>query len=215
MKRLTVLLCGVVLVFGVVGIVDADLITIGTATYLGSNYNLIYEDDSIDGGLVWLDYTKHTNNWQNQKDWASGLGDSLTVNLAPDYITNIDWSTGWRLPLAQDQTDGFNQTGSEMGHLYYESLGKPAYGPLGDASPFNNLQPFYYWSGTAYILDPDGASSFHFDYGNQYYHYTWDAWVWAMAVHPGQVSPIPEPSTILLLGSGLISLLGFRRKFRK
>jgi len=32
--------------------------TIGTANYLGSDYNLIYEDDSIYGGLVWLDYTR-------------------------------------------------------------------------------------------------------------------------------------------------------------
>lgn len=29
------------------------------------------------------------------------------------------------------------------------------------------------------------------------------------------VSPAPEPSTMLLLGSGLIGLVGFRRKFRR
>ena len=30
-----------------------------------------------------------------------------------------------------------------------------------------------------------------------------------------EVAPIPDPSTILLLGSGLVGLAGFRRKFRK
>ncbi len=66
MKKLSVFLCAMVMVFGVVGTANSALQTIGTASYDldgvgGSNpigeYNLIYEDDSINGGLVWLDYT--------------------------------------------------------------------------------------------------------------------------------------------------------------
>ena len=38
---------------------------------------------------------------------------------------------------------------------------------------------------------------------------------YAWAVRDGDVAPIPEPSTMLLLGSGFVELTGFRRKFRK
>jgi hypothetical protein len=93
-KKLLVLLCVMLFFFGIVGAANASLTTIGTASFDGETYhNLIYEDDSIDGGLVWLDYTKSQDDWQAQVDWASGLGGSLTVDLYAGVTTDIDWST--------------------------------------------------------------------------------------------------------------------------
>ncbi|NLE37071.1 MAG: hypothetical protein GX621_03505, partial [Pirellulaceae bacterium] len=78
----------------------ASPVVIGSATYSGNNYNLIYEDAR---GLVWLDYA-HVGSWQNQLTWASTLGGSLTVNLDPLYETEINWTTGWRLPNRTRET---------------------------------------------------------------------------------------------------------------
>ena len=117
-----------------VGLAQAALTTIGTATYGGSDYNLIYDDDDTGhggGGLVWLDYSNPPANWTDQKDWAAGLDLGLTYNIDSAYI--VTWNdTAWRLPDTIDgtydyscdgaTTGGYNITTSEMGHLYYTEL---------------------------------------------------------------------------------------------
>ncbi len=224
MKKIFVLFA-LVLVFGVVGTSNASLTTIGTASYDSNRdgtletFNIIYEDDSIDGGLVWLDYSRPLDLWQFTMNWASGLGSNLTVNLNPNYTTDIDWSTGWRLPLTQQTGEGYNQIGSEMGHLYYVSLGnvapsEPGYGGL-NRGPFNNLRFSDHWSATEYSPDPDQAWMFRFN-GRQGIDSKWDesdGVNCALAVHPGTVSAVPIPAAIWLIGSGLICLVGVGKKF--
>jgi hypothetical protein len=95
-------LLAIVLVLTIAAQAAASLNVIGTATYLGSEYNLIYEADSPYGPITWLDYTKGGDIWDNQVNWASGLGGSLTVTLNPGYTTSIDWTTGWRLPMLDE-----------------------------------------------------------------------------------------------------------------
>ena len=194
MKKSIVILCAMILVLGVGRVAGAALTTIGTASYLGSNYNLIYEDDQH---LVWLDYPKTDDNWPNQMSWAAGLNNPgvLTYNLYPG--TKVTWGSDWRLPSTDesvvdfsggegyqgpDQTGhysywfGFNMTNSEMGHLYYESLmnmGRVATNGtdpqlgwgLKNTCPFKTLQARYYWSGTEWSPGTNAAWYFFFDWG--------------------------------------------------
>ena len=159
MKRGLIVFIACFLLLGMTGLARASLTTIGTANYLGSDYNLIYDDDDTGyggGGLVWLDYTHSDTNWSNQVSWASGLGLFLTVTLNPGYTTDIDWTTGWRLPDTVDgswvygyegdpnndgiytYTGGYNLANSEMGHLFYTELGNLGYVATDGSAPQTN-----------------------------------------------------------------------------
>lgn len=192
MKNLTGLMFVLALVFGVTGSANAALTKIGTATYMGNDYNLIYEDDAFEGGLVWLDYTNTDLSWQGQVNWASGLGSNLTVSLDPGYTTDIDWSIGWRLPLIQGQleydTAPILKSG-DMHHLYHDSLGMtftPYGDPLEGISPFTNLRSDYYWTGTYYSTYYGSALTFTFSSGENSVFAAWSANA-ALAVHQGTV----------------------------
>ena len=248
MKRLSFFVFHVVLAFGLCAQVHAALTTIGTADYDGGSYNLIYENDSINGGLVWLDYTGtyDTSSWQNQMNWAAGLGAQLTVNLDPMYTTTIDWDTGWRLPITDeskatqsggfgwsgpdgsgnyDYWYGYNMVNSEMGHLFYESLGNKGYYATDGTHPqagwgltntgdFDNFLADGYWSGTEYSPGTDGAWFFLFGYGDQYGVGKHNSG-YALAVLPGDVSAVPIPGAVWLLGSAMAGLGWLKRSRRR
>ena len=201
------------------GTAAAELITIGTATYDGQDYNLIYEDDQ---GLIWLDYTKRRDKWPNQISWASELNaeGALSYNFNPGIT--VSWEGDWRLPKTEDgpriygndgtTTAGCNITTSEMGHLYYKSLGNLGYydtngnarpgwgGPrdqegwgLKNKGSFKNLQPYSYWSSTEYSIHPDHAWDFNMYFGCQGNFAFKDAYNYsALAVRPGKVVSVPS-----------------------
>jgi len=188
MKKIWILLSILFVIAGFSGIAWAGLTTIGTATYDGKDYKLIYEDDQ---GLVWLDYSFPDNRWPQQMSLISKLNDTgvLTYKINPGIT--INWRGPWRLPLAVDgarkngfdgtTTAGFNITTSEYGHLYYVSLGnlgyydkdgnaRPGWGKLTkdqeswglkNTAPFDNLKHSNYWTSTEYSSNPQHAWDFN------------------------------------------------------
>ncbi len=236
MKKL--FLCTTMFLLIMSGMAQARLTTIGTATYDGSNYNLIWDDDNNGKSLVWLDYTNDGNNWNNQRSWASSLNTALTINLYAGYT--VDWGgSSWRLPSTVDDggpyqygydgttTHGYNITSSEMGHLYYEELGNFGYYDtsgneqsgwgLKNIGEFQNLIASWYWFGEEFIpAATTDAWIFGMYYGNLYDNpKVFDGH--GIAVRSGQVtvSSVPVPGAILLLSAGLLWVAGLGRKSRR
>jgi len=225
MKKLILVLA---LVFCVSGVAQATLIDMGTDS-LGNK--LIYDKDY---DITWYDFTYYSAGWDDAVDWAN----NLIVDLG-DGVTIDDW----RLPTAYNPDGsvsdfGYNVTGSEMGHLYYTELGNLGFkAPNGtypqpgwdlkETGPFENLElgaGYGYWTGE------DNAPAqgqwaivdvwfFYPLYGKHDGSHKWDEYQ-ALAVYSGKIEisagdPVPEPSTMVLLGLGLAGVAAWRSKRRR
>jgi hypothetical protein len=212
MKKVSISILILSAIIGLAGMADAKLVKIGTATINSSaggvqgvegmmmgmpggdkaakEYNLIYEDDQ---GLTWLDYSNSRSSWFSQVEWAVGLNAQGALAIRLDPGVSATWEGEWRLPKSVDSgrtfgydgttTAGFNITTSELGHLYYKSLGNQGYYDsrgnqgtgwypdstwgLKNKGPFANMQVGNYWSGTEYSLLKTHAWAFSTAFGEQ------------------------------------------------
>lgn len=234
MRRLSTVLAAVIIAVGFTAQVHASLTVLGTDS-LG--YQLIY-----DSGLnvTWYDYTNGSGNWQNQNDWATNLtvlfqGQTITgwrlpqttpVNgSAYDYNWSNNGSTdqGWNISAPGSAYPG--SRASEMAYLFYYELGNSGEHALDGSTSSNyglskkgvfeeliNSGSNSYWSG----YDGTAGQVFQFSTGSGYQATAAPTWgLFAIAVHPGNVSSVPVPSAILLFGGGFAGLGVYRRRLAK
>ena len=161
-----------------------------------------------------------TMNWEDANTWAANLSFTDGVNVYDD----------WRLPSTilpdascgyQSGGDsyGYNCTGSEMGHLFYNELGGTAGQSIltsadPDLAKFANLQAYGYWSATEYAPGTGyyHGWSFYMEDGSQYPNYKSDVF-YALAVSSGDVGAVPEAETYALMLAGL-GMIGWRARRR-
>ena len=193
---------------------DTDL----NITWL-SNANLADTTDfgvggiAANGNMTWAT----ANTWISAMNTANYLGFSdwrMPTTVDPDTTCTDD--TAGSTPSGDAL--GFNCTGSEMGHLFYNELGGVAGSDIltssdPDLGKFSNISGSY-WSSTIHVpgrpfafgfTPPSGQFGFQGDTG------VTDPSVFVWAVRGG-TSAVPVPAAVWLFGSGLLGLIGIARR---
>ncbi len=231
MKQL-VMTAGLILVL--TGIVQATLVVRGSGSIVGGDgslYQLIYDKEQ---NITWLDFT-YDGTWTSTLAWAENLEvcfqrqiyDNWRLPVMDESCLTLGGGWGYHGPDENGYYDyeyGYYMVNSEMGHLYYETLGNNGLyrtdgtydegnAGLQNTGPFENIwRRAKDWLGNQYSPNTDRSWLFHLEHGGMVHHSNEDISLYAMVVHPGDV---PEPATMLLLGTGLVGLAGFRKKFKK
>lgn len=212
------------LLLGIMGPAQAALTTIGMAAYDGDgnggigvneNYKLIWDNDNNGNSVIWLDYSRLATRptyWDTANSWAGGLAGELIITWNPGIT--VTWQeAAWRLPSAgPNPQEGYNQTTSEMGHLWYEEFGfnEGDIDPPLNASEFDNLWGHGYWTGTE--RDVNNAWVFGTRSGQQYSNNK-GAQNNSLAIRNAIVTPLP--GALWLLGSGVAGLAVLTRRRKK
>ena len=182
-----------------------------------------------------------TMNWAKSNEWIAAMNTAAYLGTSDWRLPTVGPLNGstfnYSLSYNGSTDSGYNQseqgtayagsTGSEMAHLFYNTLNNKGYcdpllstagscsGPqagwgLSTVGPFSNLQPYLYWSGTEYAPSTSNAWTFDFYYGIQY-NLNKTSGFYAWAVRPGDIALVPVPGAVWLFG-GALTLLGAVRR---
>lgn len=196
-----------------------------SATLLDRGNGMIYDDST---NLTWL---QDANYAKTSGYTGSGVDSNGTMTWAAanTWATNLSFGgyDDWRLPTMTTHKAGFGRTDSELGYLFYVTLGNKGecdagyiscpgvfdrpYGLL-NKGPFTIQNGETLWSDIGTYDNYGNAWVFSTSLGFQGTTPLQGAYAVAWAIRDGDVAAVPEPASIALVGFGLLCLATIRRK---
>ena len=180
-----------------------DFAANGSTTWLGAKAVINYLNSTGYGG---------TNQWRLPSITDTGAAGCDFGFSGTDCGYNVDVASGELARLYQNDLGriaGFDTIGTpQSGYGIFANDG--AQTANGTVGPFSNVRSDAYWSGLEYANDAGTAWLFGTSDGVQTFepkagkYFMW-------AVTPGQVTPVPVPAALWLLGPALLGLAGRRR----
>lgn len=173
------------------------------------------------GGLI---YDTDLNvTWLSDANYSRTSGYSvdgiLSYTDAVNWVGNLNVGgyDDWRLPSAVNQFSsalctGFNCEESELGHLFYVTLGGTAGNPIPQSPFFTNIQTDVYWSLTEEPFTYWNYLWFDVRNGYQAGPSLYQPAFYAWAVRDGDITSVSVPAAVWLFGSGLLGLIGAARR---